>query len=374
MSERLRVAHVVLSLDVGGLERNVVNQVREGQALGQSVSVICLERPGVLAPRVEELGGRVLCMHKRPGIRLSLIGRLRSVLRQLRPDIVHTHQIPTLFYTGLAARTMATGRVLHTEHGLPLFAKRLRTRWLGRLSGLHCERFFCLTQEMAREVGKYHIVPRRKIRVIRNGIETSGYRDAGDPHGLRRSLGIPDEATVIGSVGRLVEIKRYDVLIRSFAQLREKCPEAHLLMVGDGPQKPALEQLAEGLGLRNRIHFAGYRTNVNECLHAMNCFALTSSSEGTPQAVLEASVARLPVVASRVGGLPEVIDDRRTGILVTPGDEDALTRELLGIVRNSELARQLGEAARRRVEELYGVGRMAREYHEVYLQLLAKRA
>jgi glycosyltransferase involved in cell wall biosynthesis len=370
----LKVAHVVLSLDVGGLERNVVNQVREGRALGQSVSVVCLERPGVLAPRVEALGGRVVCLDKRPGVRLSLFGKLRSLLRADRPDVLHTHQIPTLFYAGLAARLAGRVRVVHTEHGLPLFAGRARTRWLGRLAGVHCDYFFCLTREMADEARKYRIVPARKIRLIRNGIETANYRESGDPHALRRRLGIPPGAEVVGSVGRLAEIKRYDVLIRSFARLKEQCPDAHLLVVGDGPEKPALERLAGGLGLEKSVHFAGYQTNVSEYLHAMNCFAMTSSSEGTPQAVLEASVARLPVVASRVGGLPEIIDDRRTGILFPPGDEGTLTRELLGVLRDKELARRLGDAASSRVQAMYGVARMAREYHDCFLQLTTARS
>jgi glycosyltransferase involved in cell wall biosynthesis len=370
----MKVAHVVLSMDVGGLERNVVNQVLEGQALGQSVSVLCLERPGALAPRVEALGGRVFCLHKRPGVRLSLVARLRSLLRGLRPDVLHTHQIPTLFYAGPAARLAGGVPVVHTEHGLPLFARRARTRWLGRLAGLHCDYFFCLTREMADEARKYRVVPARKIRLIRNGIETASYREAGDPQALRRRLGIPPEAAVVGSVGRLAEIKRYDVLIRSFARLKEHCPEAHLVVVGDGPEKPALERLAGGLGLEKWVHFAGYQTNVSEYLHAMNCFAMTSSSEGAPQAVLEASVARLPVVASRVGGLPEVIDDRRTGILYPPGDEGALARELLGVLRDKALARRLGDAASRRVQDLYGVARMAREYHDCFVRLTTARS
>src|SRR5207244_1459532 len=135
-----------------------------------------------------------------------------------------------------------------------------------------------------------------------------------------------------------------------------ECPDTHLLFVGDGPQESGLRQLAGGLGVGACVHFVGYRTNVNEYLHTMNCFALTSSSEGTPQAVLEASVARLPVVASRVGGLPEVIDHGLTGVLFPPGDEEALTRELLGIVRDRDRAGRLGEAASLRVQSLYGIG------------------
>jgi glycosyltransferase involved in cell wall biosynthesis len=263
--------------------------------------------------------------------------------------------------------------VVHTEHGLPLFANRLRTRWLGRLAGLHCDLFFCLTQEMAREVTSYRIVPARKVWVIRNGIETARYGAAGDAQALRQSLGILPEAAVIGTVGRLAEIKRYDSLIRSFARVKQSCPDAHLLLVGDGPERPALERLAGALGVGPSVHFAGYRTNVPEYLHAMTCFALTSSSEGTPQAVLEASMARLPVVASRVGGLPEVIDDGRTGVLFTPGDEETLTRELVSILCNPERASRLGQAACARVESLYGIGRMAREYHEHFVRLLAGR-
>jgi len=366
----LRVAHVVLSLYVGGLERNVVNQVREGHALGQSVSVICLERRGVLANRVEGMGGRVLCLNKRSGIQVSLIGKMRSILQELRPDIIHTHQITTLFYSGLPAKSLRNTRVVHTEHGLPLVASRAKTRWLGRWSGLYCDLFFCLTEEMADELREYRIVPDRKIRTIRNGIETENYREPGDPEALRRRLGIPSEAPVIGTVGRLAEIKQYDLLIRSFTRLKRHCPDAHLLLVGDGPERPTLNRLVEDLGFAGCVHFAGYQVNVNEYLHAMTCFALTSRSEGTPQAVLEASIAGLPVVATRVGGLPELIEDGRTGVLFTPGDEDALTRALLEMIQNKELARRLGEAASQRVQSMYGISRMAKEYHEHFVKLL----
>jgi len=368
-----RVCHVVLSLDVGGLERNVINQVRYGRSLGQTVSVICLERPGMLASQVEELGGSVVCLHKQPGLRFNLIPRLRSVLRDLGPHILHTHQIPTLFYAGPAARCYGAARVVHTEHGLPLFAQRVRTRWLARFAGLHCDLFFCLTKEMATEVRKYWIVSSRRVRLIHNGIVTERYREAGDPQSLRRSLGIPAGATVIGSVGRLVEIKRYDLLIQSFARLKQHCPDAHLILIGDGPRKMELEQLVNELSVEKCVHFAGYQQNVNEYLHAMDCFALTSSSEGTPQAVLEASIARLPIVASRVGGLPEVIDDGRTGLLFPCGDQESLTQALLRLIQDKQLALRLGEAASLRVKSIYGIERMAKEYHNCYLQLTANR-
>ena len=182
-AKRMKVSHVVLSLGVGGLERNVINQVREGQALGQAVSVICVEEPGMLAEKVETLGGQLFSLRKPPGIRLSLFRRLRKILRDLCPDIVHTHQIGTLFYAGPVVASLGSvrTRVVHTEHGREPYTNSARRRWLGRLAGHYAERFFCLTHDMAAELIAQRIVPRSKVRVIDNGIDIDRFRERGDP-------------------------------------------------------------------------------------------------------------------------------------------------------------------------------------------------
>src|SRR5690242_16352893 len=132
----LRIAHVVLSMDFGGLESIVLDLVREGRRLGQDVAVVCLERPGVLAQQVEAQGGRLASLHKPPGVCLELFGRLRSLFRELRPDVVHTHQIGALFYAGPAARRAGVPVVVHTEHGKH-YDRPSRARWLARMAGLH---------------------------------------------------------------------------------------------------------------------------------------------------------------------------------------------------------------------------------------------
>ena len=138
-TSRLRVAHVLLSLDVGGLERNVLNQVREGQALGQEVSVVCVTQPGVLASQVESLGGRLFWLHKRPGIKLATIVRMRNLFLALKPEIVHTHQIGTLFYAGptVASLGRVQTKLVHTERGREPYPTSARRRWLGRLADFH---------------------------------------------------------------------------------------------------------------------------------------------------------------------------------------------------------------------------------------------
>ncbi|WP_076344162.1 glycosyltransferase [Paludisphaera borealis] len=365
----LRVVHALLSLDVGGLERNVVNQVRLAPSLGQDVTVVCLERPGDLASQAEALGARIICLDKPPGIRLGLIHRIATVLRELGPQVVHTHDVTTLFYTGPAARRAGVPLVVHTEHGRGDY-HHFRKRLLGRLAGLYARPFYCLTEDMAAWVTSHRIVPRRKIRLIFNGIDMARFREPCVPDAVRSELGISPESPVIGTVGRLSEIKRQDVLIQAFARIRQRVPSAHLILVGDGPLRQSLGELAVALGLGDGVHFVGFRPHSAPYLRAMDVFALTSRSEGMPQAVLEAQIVGVPVVVNRVGGLPELIDHGRTGLLVEPGNELELAESLLSLLSDPERRRQMSEAGRREVESRYDIGRMADEYHHHYLDLL----
>jgi glycosyltransferase involved in cell wall biosynthesis len=368
----VRVEHVVLSLDVGGLERNVVNQVREADRLGQAADVVCLERPGALAARVEELGGRVSCFDKPPGLKVGLIARLAVAFRRSRPDVVHTHQVATLFYAATAARLAGVPLIVHTEHGKH-YAGRPNNARLGRLGARHVARFYCLSRDMADEALAARVVPARKLRTIDNGIDLDRFRDPGDPHALRARLGIPADAPVIGTAGRLAEIKRQDILIRGFARLREHVPTARLVIVGDGPLRDDLAGLAATLGVGDAVHLVGYTADPQHYHHMFDVFAMTSRSEGTPQALIEAGVAGRPAVATRVGGVPEMVIDGENGFLIDPDDPDALADRLRRLVDDPGLRRRLGEAARSRAEARYDVRRMAEAYHRDYLELLGAR-
>jgi sugar transferase (PEP-CTERM/EpsH1 system associated) len=367
------VVHVVLSLDVGGLERNVVNQVREGQKLGQTVSVVCLERAGTLAGQVLALGAKVISLEKRAGLRPGIILGMRRALWALRPDVVHTHQLATLLYGGIAARTLGVPVVFHTEHGRERYATRRKTRLLGRLAGHFADRFYCLTRDMASAVRAAGVAEGR-VCLIQNGIDISRFTEAVcDRAALRQSLSIPPDAPVIGTVGRLSEIKRQDVLICAFARARDTFPDAHLVIVGDGPLLGDLRSMADGIGIGEAVHFVGYQPHSAPYLRAMDVFTLTSRSEGMPQAVLEACVMGLPVVASRVGGLPEVISDGVTGILFEPDDDQGIANALCDLLGDPRKRRDLGVAAKARVQANFSVARMAGEYHRDALNLIRAR-
>ena len=162
--------------------------------------------------------------------------------------------------------------------------------------------------------------------MVPNGIDTAAFATKGGCESLRRDLGIPHGVPVIGTVGRLNEVKSQDLLIRSFAQISNHDPKPHLLLVGDGPERHRLQQLAEDLGISERVHFAGYQSRPEQFLHVMDIFALTSRLEGMPLVILEAWAAGLPVVASRVGGVPKMLAQGQTGLLFDSGDEAALSR------------------------------------------------
>jgi sugar transferase (PEP-CTERM/EpsH1 system associated) len=363
----LVVVHVVLSLDLGGLERVVLDLTREEIGLGQRVAVICVEQTGRLAPQAEALGARVFCVHKPPGFRLGTIGRIRAVLRAIDPDIIHTHHLGALFYTGPAWRCP----IVHTEHG-KLGNESRRRRCLLRLAAGFTTRFIGVSGDITEEAVAKRIVPRRKAAVLPNGIDMTRFADRGGRAAVRDEFGIPAGAPVVGTVGGLREIKRQDRLIRAFARLRERIAGAHLLLVGDGVMMDALRELAEELGLGACVHFTGYQSDPARFYQALDVFALTSDSEGTPLSVLEAWATGLPAVATRVGGLPELFEDTRAGILVEPDDEAGLASALAALLVNPERSRALGEAGRKRVEQRYSLRRMADGYQDHYLEVLTR--
>ena len=213
-------------------------------------------------------------------------------------------------------------------------------------------------------------MPGRKVVVVPNAIDTAAFATKGDCVSLRRELGIPPGVPVIGTLGRLNEVKSQDVLIRSFAEISNYSPKPHLLLVGDGPERHRLQQLAEDLGISDRVQFAGYQSRPEQFLHVMDIFALPSRLEGMPLAILEAWAAGLPVVASRVGGVPKMIAQGQTGLLFDSGDEAALTEAMDHLLAHPDEAQRLGEAGREYVRSRFDLRVMAQTYERHYRDLL----
>ncbi len=369
----MRVLHALLSLDCGGMEHVVVDLVRCGVEAGHRVEVLCLERPGALASKLNELCVPVHCLEKPPGIHLRLRGEILKLLRAVRPDVIHTHQIGTLFYVGPPARRAGISAIVHTEHGAE-YDGRWKTRWLARLAARHAKRFICVSDDTAQHVLRHRVVPRRKIEVIHNGVDIDLFASArSEREQVRLELGIPPESPVIGTVGRLSAIKRQDILIRAFAGVLQQIPDARLLLVGDGPEREHLLALSAALGLGERVHFAGYRADRQRCLAAIDLFSLSSDSEGTPLALLEAWAACLPVVVTAVGGLPELVENGKTGVLVPPSDPQSFTDAFTRLLRDAPLRTAMAEAGHATVCARFSLQAMADRYVQEYKLLLSPK-
>jgi glycosyltransferase involved in cell wall biosynthesis len=209
------------------------------------------------------------------------------------------------------------------------------------------------------------------VFIVPNGIDTDRLQAQGHGRAIREALGIPKSALVVGTVARLTEVKRQDVLLRGFARLRMRMPETHLVVVGDGPLMGQLQGQARDLGIERLVHFTGYQAEPERFYEVMDVFALTSRSEGMPQTILEAAAAGVPVVASAVGGIPEVVEDGQTGLLFRPGEDCALANALCRMLQDRNLARQVAAAARQQVDARFHVRRMAADYHRHFQALLA---
>jgi glycosyltransferase involved in cell wall biosynthesis len=366
----LSVVHGVLSLDVGGLERLVLGLIRAGVAAGHRVSVVCVEKPGQLAGEAEGAGATVISLGKTPGRHPEYVGRAAEALAELRPDVVHTHQIGAAWYLGRAARRMGVP-VVHTEHGNHFaretgWATVVKARLFFHDAARSVGRFCCVSDEIAAAVTRWGTVPEAKVEVIPNGIPLAVPDGLPSPTAVRASLGILAGVPVVGTVGRLAEVKRQDVLLRAVARLSREFPDVQVLLVGDGPERANLETLARDLGLGGRAHFAGYRPRPEEFLQAMDAFALTSRSEGFPVSLLEAWRAGLPVACSAVGGIPAVVSDGVNGLLFPPGDDAAVAAALATVLRDRGLAARLGAAGRDEFRRKYSLERMAAEYDRLY--------
>jgi glycosyltransferase involved in cell wall biosynthesis len=362
------VVHGVLSLDLGGLERLVLELIKLGRRRNQRVSVICVEREGVLAKQAQELGAAVFCLAKPPGRSQATIQSAARLLRSLNPDILHTHQIGALWYLGQAAQQAGARCVVHTEHSdhvtqATTWSARLRARWLWWRSGQFAQRFCCVSHDIAQSAQRWGTVPPQKVAVVPNGIDVERIEGQIQQRSeLCNRLGIPSNSFIVGTVGRLVEVKQHWLLLWALPQLRKSLGDVRLLLIGEGPERANLEQLATQLGVEQYVVFAGYHAEPFAYAAAMDVFAMTSRHEGLPLALLEAWAAGLPAVCSAVGGMEKIVQHEVNGLLFPAGNRQALVSSLGQVLSCPSTAKRLGEQGQRTVREHFSSDRMAREY------------
>jgi len=294
------VHHVVLSLQPGGLENGVVNVVNRLDRRRFASTVCCLKEAGEFARRIEDPRVTVHALGWVGGTDVALPIRLARLFRRTRAKIVHTRNAEAFFYGFVAAKLAGVPAIVHSEHGRSFDDRPLRLaaqRWLTRFTSA----VFTVSEQLKSDLVRFTAIPAAAIDVLHNGVDVDRFavREPLSRQRRRAAWGVGDEDPVIGAVGRLAPVKNHALLLRAVAGSRSR---AHVVVVGEGPERESLQALAEGLGIAGRVHFPGHSDDVGSDLAGFDVFALPSRNEGMSNTLLEAMAASLPVVVSDVGG------------------------------------------------------------------------
>jgi glycosyltransferase involved in cell wall biosynthesis len=269
--------------------------------------------------------------------------------------------------------------VVHTFHGHVLhgYYSPLKT-WLLRRAerglGILSDRLIAVSEEVKRELVRYRVATAEKIVVIPLGVDLEPFlAGAGQRGKLRRELGLTDSEPLVGIVGRIFPIKNHRLFFEAAARVAAELDGARFLVVGDGILRPAMEDYARALGIARHVQFVGWRRDLPIIYPDLDVLVVSSNNEGTPVSAIEAMAAGCPVVATRVGGLPDLIADGETGCLVPPRDPSALAAGILRLLRDRDAARSMGKAAQAAVAERFAVERLCRDVEGLYLGLLAQK-
>lgn len=354
----MKILQVIPNLCFGGAETMCENLTYALKNLGHQVSVVSLyDQPTPISQRMEAAGVSVTYLDKKPGLDLSMLPKLRAIFRAERPDVVHTH-LDCIKYAVPAAKLAGVKRCVHTVHSV---AEKEAEGTLQKVTN----RFFyqrgwsvpvALSREVRQSIVEFYHLPAERVPVVLNGIDLSRYQPRPrEASGHRCNL---------VHVGRMDTPKNQERLLHAFRQVQDACPGTRLTLVGDGALRPRLEALAEELGLKETVVFAGMQADVRPFLAEGDIFVLSSDYEGIPMTIIEAMAMGLPIVSTAAGGVPDLVEDQKTGLL-TPCDAQELAKALLRLTEDPSLRQTLGQAAREGSKR-FSSESMARAYLAVY--------
>lgn len=371
---KARVAHVVLSLGIGGLERVVEQLVERVDRSRFEPMVIALESAGTRGVSLAQKGVELCVLGPHAPLAPRAIVTLSRLIEREGIDLVHTHN-PGPHVHGALAVALARGaserrpRLVHTKHGRN-HPDDTRLVLACRMATALSDRIVAVSDDARRVAIEVERPSPHRLVMIPNGVDTDAVRPR-DRRPSRRALSVPEGVFHVGCVARLSAEKDHATLLEAFQKVRERRPDARLSLVGEGPMRPSLEVLAGKLGLEGAVTFLGHRDDVAEILPSFDVFALASRTEGMSLTLLEAAAAGVPVVATRVGGNPEVVREGETGLLVPAGEPARLADALLALAGKDEADRvAMGARGRDLVAMRHGAHRMIAAYEALYAETL----
>jgi glycosyltransferase involved in cell wall biosynthesis len=342
------VCHLVDSLEVGGMEQMLCELAIEQKRNGWNVTVGCLFRRGPLEARLIKAGITVVCFEKQAGMDLKAIRSIRACFKSMPNAIIHTHNAVVHYYAAFALLGIARSIAVNTRHDMGLHTKSARLSALYKLAVRKTQRVAVVCEAAKTRFVASGEIPGNKCLVIPNGIDVAKFDAAySNSQNIRGIANLPADRLVIGTVGRLNEVKAQHVLIEAIAELLSRGFHAHLILVGNGPEKAKLTALVEQLNVKENVSFMGERSDVSQFLWSFDIFALPSKTEGYSMALVEASAAGLAIVASDVGGNREIINPGQNGELYAAQEKTTFYDVLQGLIEHPERRKLLGANAQK---------------------------
>lgn len=370
------IVHLIYRLDFGGLETLLVDMINRMPADKYRHAIICLTDYSAFAKKITQPGVEIYSLYKQPGLAFGTHLKLWKLLRRLKPAILHTYNLAAVEYAFAATLAGVPVRI-HAEHGRDAGdpqGKNRKHNLLRKLMVPFIDRFIPVSADLQQWLKNVVGIPDAKNTLIHNGVDTEIFSPdknllASTNHPFAR------DCFFIGTVGRIQDVKNHSGLIDAFILLQKRLPTAkiRLAIVGDGPLLPALKKKVASAGLEEFVWLPGSRTDIAETIRDFDVFVLPSIAEGTPVTILEAMASGLPVIATRVGGIPEVVRHNETGILVPPADTHALANAMATYYQHPELVIGHGTKGREYVVRKNSLQAMLAAYTKLYDELCAAK-
>lgn len=371
-TKRISVGHAIYSFKDGGMERGLLNVINHSDPERFRHVILCLTESGAFAEHLKAPDCLVVNLQKKEGNDVRLPKRLAAAARQHELDILHARGWPTLVETAVAALLANVTTTVYGFHGKTIddlqgigFVRRLAQQLFIRCYS----RVITLNQLMANDFGRECGLPPDQIRIIANGVDIHHFSPRTDRSDLRARFGLSPDRLILGNVARLDPVKNHDVIIRALYRLRQHPSRPFVLLVGEGGHRPVLEEQIKALGVTEDVRLLGYSDQIPALLNCMDLYIQSSLYEGFSNTVLEAMACGVPVIATRVGGTPDLFTDGEQGFLFPSGDESALVTLITQLADSPVLRRSMADRARRHVVDRFSVNTMARNYDALYQEL-----
>jgi glycosyltransferase involved in cell wall biosynthesis len=363
----IRLVHLVLNLRIGGLEQLLIDILTHTDRTTVDPCVLCIGEDGDLAAQVRALGVPVDSLGQPEGRNIRLPFRLARYFRSKGAQVVHAHGPYAHFYAALASFGRRGPKIVNTRHGF-LWPETPRARRRNRVASAFSSAVIAVSRDLEDYLLQVEGLPPHKVRMIYNGIDTARFnRSAGGSNGAKAAR------PTVTMVARMSTEKDFESLLCAAPAIRAQIPDVEIRLVGDGPLRPALEKLASELGLAGTATFLGKRDDVALQLQRSHVFVLSTMTEGLSISLLEAMACGLPIVATSVGGNPEVVVDGQTGFLVPLQSPNELADRIVWLLTHPHQAEAMGSAGRERIAKYFDVRGTAAAYEALYGELIASR-